>query len=46
MLANGDTVDNLLQEYPSLKREDIWACLDYAASLAEEYVSPIEEIKV
>ncbi|MEW6096928.1 MAG: DUF433 domain-containing protein [bacterium] len=46
MLANGDTVDDLLQEYPTLKREDIWACLDYTASLAEEYVSPIEEIKV
>jgi len=45
MLANGDTIDNLLQEYPSLKREDILACLDYAASLAEELMSPIEEIE-
>jgi len=45
MLANGDTIDDLLQEYPSLKREDILACLDYAASLAEEFVSPIEEIE-
>jgi uncharacterized protein (DUF433 family) len=45
MLANGDTMDDLLQEYPSLKREDILACLDYAASLAEEFVSPIEEIE-
>jgi uncharacterized protein (DUF433 family) len=35
MLAHGDTVDDLLHEYPSLKREDIWACLDYTASLAE-----------
>jgi len=32
MLANGDTIDDLLGEYPSLKREDILACLDYAAS--------------
>jgi uncharacterized protein (DUF433 family) len=45
MLANGDTIDDLLQEYPSLDREDILACLDYAASLAEEFVSPIEEIQ-
>ena len=45
MLANGDTINDLLQEYPSLKREDVLACLDYAASLAEEFVSPIEEIE-
>ena len=41
MLANGDTVEDLLAEYPSLKREDIMACLDYAAELAEEQVTPI-----
>jgi len=41
MLANGDTVDELLAEYPSLCREDILACLDYAAALAEEQVTPI-----
>jgi uncharacterized protein (DUF433 family) len=42
MLANGDTMEELLEEYPSLEREDILACLDYAASLAEEQVTPIE----
>ena len=42
MLANGDTVDDLLIEYPSLSREDIMACLEYAAELAEEQVTPIE----
>ena len=42
MLANGDSVDELLQEYPSLIREDILACFDYAASLAEEQVTPLE----
>ncbi len=36
MLANGDTIEELLAEYPSLEREDILACLDYAAALAEE----------
>jgi uncharacterized protein (DUF433 family) len=33
MLANGDTVDDLLAEYPALTREDIMGCLDYRASL-------------
>jgi uncharacterized protein (DUF433 family) len=42
MLANNDTVDELLSEYPSLSREDILACLDYAAALAEEQVTPIQ----
>jgi len=42
MLANGDTVEELLVEYPSLSREDIMACLDYAAELAEEQVTPIQ----
>src|SRR5215831_4093793 len=40
MLANGDTIEDLLEEY-SLTRDDILACLDYAASLAEEQVTPI-----
>jgi len=44
MLANGDTIEELLEEYPSLQREDILACLDYAATLAEEQVTPIEVI--
>ncbi|WKZ15739.1 MAG: DUF433 domain-containing protein [Candidatus Jettenia caeni] len=42
MLANGDTINELLEEYPSLKKEDILACLDYAASLAEEQIIPDE----
>ena len=42
MLANGDTIEDLLQEYPSVTREDILACLDYAASLAEEQVTQLE----
>lgn len=39
MLACGDSVEDLLREYPSITRKDILACLDYAASLAEEPVS-------
>lgn len=41
MLANGDTIEELLKEYPSLTRDDILACLDYAASPAEEQITPI-----
>ena len=42
MLANGDTVEDLLAEYPFLSREDIMGSLDYAADLAEEQVTPIQ----
>jgi uncharacterized protein (DUF433 family) len=45
MLANGDSLEDLLAEYPSLAREDILACLEYAASLAEEEVTPIEALR-
>ena len=44
MLANGDTIEELSEEYPSLKREDVLACLDYAAALTEEEVTPIEAL--
>jgi len=30
-----------LEEYPSLEREDLIACFDYAASLTEEQITPI-----
>lgn len=42
MLANGDKIEELLEDYLSLKSEDIYACLEYAASLAEEQITPIE----
>jgi uncharacterized protein (DUF433 family) len=44
MLANGDSVENLLEAYPTLVRDDIFACLEYAASLAEEQIAPIGEL--
>ena len=44
MLANGDTVEDLLTEYPSIVRADILACLDYAATLAEEQITPFEAL--
>ena len=45
MLANGDEIEDLLEDYPSLTIQDIYGCLDYAASLAEEQISPIETIQ-
>lgn len=42
MLANGDTIEGLLEDYPNLKREDVLSALDYAATLAEEEITPIE----
>ena len=44
MLANGDTIEELIEEYPSLTRQDVLACLDYAAALAEEQVTPLEAL--
>ena len=46
MIANGDTIEDLLKEYPSLERDDIIACIDYAASLTEELVTPIESLAI
>ena len=46
MLAKGDTVEDLLGEYAALSREDIMACLDYGAALAEEQVTPIQVANV
>jgi len=44
MLAGGDQIEDLLKDYPTLKKEDIYACLDYAAVLAEEQITPIENV--
>lgn len=45
LLANGDTIEDLLTAYPSITAEDIFACLDYAAKLAEENVTPLDSIE-
>ena len=44
MVANGDTIEELLADYPSLERKDILACLDHAAALTEEQVTPIQAL--
>jgi uncharacterized protein (DUF433 family) len=32
-LSAGDSVEDVLEEYPSLSREDVLACLSYSARL-------------
>jgi uncharacterized protein (DUF433 family) len=41
-LANGDSIEDILAAYPNLTREDIRACLAYAAEAARERVVSIE----
>lgn len=44
MFAHGDNIETLLSAYSPITREDIFACLDYAASLAEEQVTPLDDV--
>lgn len=46
MLGNGDTIEDLSESYPTIDKEDIMECLRYAAYLAEEQVTPIDQIAV
>lgn len=41
-VANGDTVDRVLAAYPGIAREDVQACLAYAAELAKVRDLPVE----
>lgn len=43
MFANGDSIEKLLAAFSTIKREDVLACLDYAASLAEEQMTPLND---
>jgi uncharacterized protein (DUF433 family) len=43
MMANGDSMDTLLREYPNLEPEDILACLDYASFVVENQSEPAVE---
>ena len=44
MLANGDTIDDFFKAYPTITQDDILACLEYAGTLAEEQIAPIEAL--
>jgi uncharacterized protein (DUF433 family) len=37
-MAGGETADQLLTAYPQLTKEDLQACLEYAAAIATEEV--------
>jgi len=41
-LANGDSIEDVLRAYPQLSREDVLACLAYAAESARERIVTIE----
>ena len=47
-LASGMTVEELLEEYPGIEREDVLACIAYGAELARDYYVeiPVGEKKV
>ncbi|MBK5965286.1 hypothetical protein CCR95_14625 [Thiocystis minor] len=42
LLASGESIDSVLECYPSLEREDIYAALAYATWRAEEYDLPLK----
>ena len=41
-LANGDSIEDVLQAYPQLTREDVLESLTYAAEVTRERVVSIE----
>lgn len=36
-LSAGDSIDNILEGYPQLSREDILACLEYAQTMTNTH---------
>lgn len=38
-LAAGDSIEDVLEEYPKLTREDVQACLNYASRLLGNHYS-------
>jgi uncharacterized protein (DUF433 family) len=40
-LAAGQTIENILDDYPYLEREDILAALEYAAAATQERELPL-----
>ena len=41
-LAAGDSIEDVLEEYPSLSREDVLACLQFSAELMKHQFSLLE----
>ena len=42
LLASGSSVEEILEDYPQLTREDIQACIAYGAEAARERFIPVE----
>jgi uncharacterized protein (DUF433 family) len=40
-LAGGQTIDQILADYPYLEREDVLAALEYAAAVVDEREVPV-----
>lgn len=38
-LAAGDSIEDVLADYPTLTRDDVLACLDYSARLMKHHYS-------
>jgi uncharacterized protein (DUF433 family) len=34
-LSNGDSIEEILEQYPTLEKEDIYACLKFATNLMQ-----------
>jgi uncharacterized protein (DUF433 family) len=41
-LAAGDSIEDVLQEYPRLTRTDVQACLDYASRVMGNHFSVVQ----
>lgn len=42
LLAVGESVENILEAYPLLDKEDIFACLEYARRVADKSILTYE----
>lgn len=43
-LAGGDSIETVLEDYPTITREDIAAALEFAKELSEYQVRPYEAV--
>jgi uncharacterized protein (DUF433 family) len=44
-LAGGTTIEEILEAYPSIEREDVFACIAYGAEVTRDYYVEIPLIK-
>lgn len=44
MLASGETIESLLEEWDYIEREDILACLAYASKAVEQQGSQVRQL--